>query len=143
MPPAATPLFVASFVLTACSEAPAPGLPAEQIVADEPPVMVTGEIPFQYPPALYARRAQGNVILRLHVGPSGLTVPESTSVVEGSGEPGFDSAAVRGAAALRFIPAKFRGEPTGMTILFPVHFRHPEVPSVAVDSALNRKARGG
>ena len=38
---------------------------------DEPPVMVNAELPFRYPPALYARRVQGNVMLRLFVDTDG------------------------------------------------------------------------
>ena len=102
-------------------------------------MMINSEPPFHYPVALYARKAQGNVILRLYVDANGKAVSDSTRVDQSSGFAGFDSAATAGAAQLRFIPAKLRGEPVGMTILFPVYFRHPEAPALAGDSILKRK----
>jgi TonB family protein len=107
---------------------------------DEPPVMVNTEAPFHYPASLYARKLQGNVTLRLFIDVNGAAVPDSTRVDETSGYPEFDSAAVAGARQLRFVPAKLRGEPMAMTILFPVYFRHPEVPALPGDSIL-RKGR--
>lgn len=104
--------------------------------------MINTELPFHYPGALYARKAQGNVTLRLFVDSTGQTVPDSTKVEESSGQLAFDSAAVAGSRDLRFVPAKLRGEPMGMTILFPVYFRHPEAPALPGDSAL-RKTSGG
>ena len=109
---------------------------------DEKPVMVKGDLPFHYPGALYARRVQGNVTLRLYVDSTGRTVPESTRIEDKSLYPAFDTAAIEGARDLRFIPAKLHGEPKGMTILFPVYFRHPEAPPIPGDSALKRNGRG-
>lgn len=114
----------------------------EQPQPDERPLMVNTELPFHYPGALYARKLQGNVTLRLFVDANGQTVPESTKVEEPSGYPAFDTAAVIGSRGLRFIPAKLRGEPMGMTILFPVYFRHPEAPALPGDSALKKNSRG-
>jgi protein TonB len=105
---------------------------------DEWPSMVNAAPPFHYPPALYARRLQGNVTLRLFIDANGLAVAESTRVEEGSGQAAFDSAAVAGAVDLRFVPAKLHGEPMAVTILFPVYFRHPEAPPLPGDSALKR-----
>ena len=104
--------------------------------------MINTELPFHYPGALYARKAQGNVTLRLFVDSTGQTIPDSTRVEQSSGQAAFDSAAVEGSRDLRFVPAKLRGEPMGMTILFPVYFRHPEAPALPGDSAL-RKTSGG
>jgi len=104
--------------------------------------MVNRDLPFHYPGPLYALRRQGNVVLRLYVDSTGQTVPDSTRLEEKSGFPEFDSAAVAGARDLRFIPAKLHGEPMGMTILFPVYFRHPEAPPLQGDSALKRSGRG-
>lgn len=106
---------------------------------DEPPVMVNPEPPFHYPAALYARKLQGNVTLRLFIDVNGRAVTDSTRVDEPSGYPAFDSAAVAGARELRFVPAKLRGEPMAMTILFPVYFRHPDAPALPGDSILKRK----
>ena len=104
--------------------------------------MIGDQLPFHYPGALYALKTQGNVTLRLYVDANGQTVPESTRVEESSQVPLFDTAAVLGARDLRFIPAKLHGEPVGMTILFPVYFRHPEAPPLPGDSALKRSGRG-
>jgi protein TonB len=104
--------------------------------------MVNRELPFHYPGALYARKLQANVTLRLFVDANGRAVPESTKVEEPSGHAAFDSAAIAGARDLRFVPAKLHGEPMGMTILFPVYFRHPEAPAIPGDSALKRRGNG-
>jgi periplasmic protein TonB len=101
--------------------------------------MVNTDPPFHYPVALYARKAQGNVTLRLYVDVDGKAVPDSTKVEESSGYAAFDSAAIAGARELRFVPAKLRGEPMALTILFPVYFRHPEAPALPGDSILKRK----
>jgi TonB family protein len=115
----------------------------EQPQPDERPLMVNSELPFHYPGALYARKLQGNVTLRLFVAESGQTVPESTRVEETSGHTAFDSAAVAGSRDLRFIPAKLHGEPMGMTVLFPVYFRHPEAPPLPGDSTIRKKSGNG
>jgi TonB family protein len=106
---------------------------------DEPPVMVNAELPFRYPPALYARRVQGNVMLRLFVDTDGSILPDSTRVEESSGYPSLDSAAVTGSRDLYFIPAKLRGEPLAVSVLFPVYFRHPEAAPLPGDTVLARR----
>jgi protein TonB len=115
---------------------------AGQPVPDERPIMVNRDMPFHYPGALYARRSQGNVTLRLFVDSTGQTVPDSTRLEEPSGFAAFDSAAIAGARELRFIPAKLHGEPMGMTILFPVYFRHPEAQPLPGDSTLKKGGQG-
>lgn len=103
---------------------------------DEMPALVSTELPFRYPPALYTRKIQGNVTLRLFIDRDGKVAPESTRVDEASGSAELDSAAASGAASLRFIPAKLNGEPVPVTILFPVYFRHPEARPLPGDSVL-------
>jgi protein TonB len=102
------------------------------------PRMLNIEPPFRYPAELYARKVQGNVMLRLHVDSVGRVSPESTSIVSSSGYPELDSAAVHGAAALRFAPAMRDGRPIGRSIRFPVLFRHPEAAPLPGDSILKR-----
>jgi len=106
---------------------------------DEPPVMVNAELPFRYPPALYARRVQGNVMLRLFVDTDGRILIDSTRVEESSGYPSLDSAAVTGSQDLYFIPAKLRGEPLAVSVLFPVYFRHPEAAPLPGDTVLAQR----
>ena len=105
---------------------------------DEKPRMLNTEVPFHYPPALYERKVQGNVTLYLHIDRDGTVRPDSTRIEESSGYPALDSAAVQGSLELRFVPAKLRGEPMGVSILFPVYFRHPEAHALPGDTILNR-----
>lgn len=103
---------------------------------DSLPVMLNTELPFRYPPALYAEKVEGNVTLRLFIDELGAVIPESTQVVETSHTSLLDSAAVKGARDLKFSPAKYRGTAMAVAILFPIYFRHPEVspPSEALDT---------
>jgi len=105
---------------------------------DEKPQMLNTEVPFHYPAALYERKVQGNVTLYLHIDRDGQVRPDSTRIEESSGYAALDSAAVRGSQELRFVPAKLRGEPMGVSILFPVFFRHPEAHALPGDTILNR-----
>ena len=110
---------------------------------DEPPVMVNKELPFRYPAALYARRTQANVTLRLFIDRDGRVLADSTRVEESSGYGSLDSAAVKGSEELYFIPAKLHGEPLAVSVLFPVYFRHPEAPPLPGDTILGRREAGG
>jgi TonB family protein len=105
----------------------------------EVPRMLNREPPFHYPAALYSRRVQGNVTLRLVVDSGGRVTAESTSVAESSGYPALDSAALRGAAALSFAPALRDGRPVAARIRFPVHFRHPAAEPMPGDSVGARR----
>ena len=96
--------------------------------AEEPvelPALLTTELPFRYPPALYVRQVHGDVTLRLFIDSLGLVVPESTQVAEPASHPGFDSAAVEGASRLVFRPARRGEQRIGYTVLFPIKFRVP------------------
>ena len=103
---------------------------------DELPTLVNTELPFRYPAALYARRVQGNVTLGLFIDRNGRVHADSTRVAEQSGYLALDSAAVAGAEALRFVPAKLHGEAIDVSILFPVYFRHPEAAPLPGDTIL-------
>ncbi|MEK6768271.1 MAG: energy transducer TonB [Gemmatimonadota bacterium] len=87
------------------------------------PVAVNGESPFQYPSNLYDEGVEGEVRLRLFVDALGHVHPESTRVAESSGTPALDSAAIAGAALLRFAPAHRNGAPVGVAFFQPVIFR--------------------
>ena len=102
------------------------------------PVMLNKELPFRYPPSLYTKKIQANVTLRVFIDKDGAIVPESTHVAETSGFAPMDSAAVKGSNELRFIPAKTRGQPVPVSILFPVYFRHPEAPPLPGDTILKK-----
>jgi TonB family protein len=106
---------------------------------DEVPKVLNTELPFRYPAALYARRVQGNVTLRLFVDHDGQVRSDSTRIEESSGYAALDSAAVKGSQELRFVPAKLRGEAMATTVLFPVYFRHPEAHALPGDTILNKR----
>lgn len=118
-------------------------VPGGSVRPDEPPVMVNAELPFRYPPALYARKVQGNVTLRLFVDRDGRARADSTRVDESSGHDALDSAAVRGSQELRFVPAKLHGEPVPVSVLFPVYFRHPEASPLPGDTILAKQTADG
>jgi protein TonB len=105
---------------------------------DVAPVMLNKELPFRYPPALYAQKVQGNVTLRIYIDSNGAIVPDSTRVAETSGFNALDSAAMKGSRDLKFEPAKIGGQPVPVSILLPVYFRHPDAPPLAGDSIIKR-----
>ena len=105
---------------------------------DTAPVMLNAEPPFRYPPSLYDRKVQGNVVLRLFIDTTGHVLPESTYVTESSGFPALDTAAIKGSDVLRFKPAIKDGAPMALRIGFPVYFRHPEARALPGDTVLKR-----
>jgi TonB family protein len=109
---------------------------------DEMPALLNAELPFRYPAALYARKVQGNVTLRLFIDRDGHVLADSTRIDEPSGFPALDTAAVQGAVDLQFVPAKLRGEPIPVSIMFPVYFRHPEARALPGDSILQSVKHG-
>jgi TonB family protein len=134
------------FVVSGCGDGAGgkrSGLVPGSTRPDEPPALVNGELPFRYPPALYARKVQGNVTLRLFIDRDGRTRADSTRVEESSGFESLDSAAVRGSQELRFVPAKLHGEPMPVSVLFPVYFRHPEATPLPGDTVLGKREGGG
>ncbi|HMC55418.1 MAG TPA: energy transducer TonB [Gemmatimonadaceae bacterium] len=135
--------LLTSVALLGCADQVTPKKVAQVFQArhdtpDEKPRMLNEDLPFHYPPALYARKVQGNVTLRLYVDRAGQVTPDSTRIEESSGYAGLDSAAVKGSQDLRFAPATLRGEPLGVAILFPVYFRHPEARALPGDTILRR-----
>jgi protein TonB len=116
--------------LTACGPSAPPAdearNPPAAPAAQEPPVALNSNSPIQYPPRLYDRGVEGDVVLRLFVDSTGRVLPESSRVAESSGYPGLDSAALAGAKKLRFAPARRRGVPVAAAFLQPVEFRHTQ-----------------
>ena len=143
-PPGMTTGFALLLIAVACKPKPdAPRIArifqARPQKPDELPRVINADLPFRYPPALYARKTQGNVTLKLFIDRNGRPVADSTRVQEKSAFPALDSAALKGAAELRFIPAKLDGEPMSITVLFPVYFRHPEARALPGDTILTRR----
>jgi len=135
-------LLLGFFVLAGCNKGEESDQPFSGVGArpDVLPVMLNKELPFRYPAALYAKKVQANVTLRVFIDKEGQVVDESTHVAESSTIPSLDSAAVRGSSELRFIPAKTRGEAVPVSILFPVYFRHPGAPPLPGDTILKKAA---
>jgi periplasmic protein TonB len=100
--------------------------------------MLNKELPFRYPPALYAQKVQGNVTLRIYIDREGAIVGDSTRVAETSGFNALDSAAMKGSRDLKFVPAKTQGQAVPVSILLPVFFRHPDAPPLAGDTIIKR-----
>lgn len=124
----------------ACKKGEGSNLPFQTVgrQPDVAPVMLNKELPFRYPPALYAQKVQGNVTLRIYIDRDGSIVPDSTRVAETSGFNALDSAAMKGSRDLRFEPAKTQNIPVPVSILLPVFFRHPDAPPLAGDSIIKR-----
>jgi TonB family protein len=137
--------WVAAFVAACGRGDSAPRVPQPRDAGprpDEMPSLVNADLPFRYPAALYTRRIQGNVTLRIFIDRDGRVAPDSTIVDEPSGYPALDSAAIAGAPDLHFVPAKVHGDPIAVSILFPVYFRHPEARPLPGDSVLGAVTRG-
>jgi len=131
---------LALVVIGACKKGEGSSLPFQTVgrQPDVPPVMLNKELPFRYPPALYAQKVQGNVTLRIYIGRDGSIVPDSTRVAETSGFNALDSAAMKGSRDLKFEAAKTQGQAVPVSILLPVYFRHPDAPPLAGDSVIGR-----
>ena len=127
-------------IVAGCKKGDGTGLPFQTVgrQPDVAPVMLNKELPFRYPPALYAQKVQGNVTLRIFIDREGAIVPDSTRIAETSGFTALDSAAMKGSRDLKFEPAKTQGQPVPVSILLPVFFRHPDAPPLAGDSIIVR-----
>ena len=132
--------LVAAVMAAGCKKGDGSGLPFQTVgrQPDVAPVMLNKELPFRYPPALYAQKVQGNVTLRIFIDRDGAIVADSTRIAETSGFTALDSAAMKGSRDLKFEPAKTQGQPVPVSILLPVFFRHPDAPPLAGDSIIVR-----
>jgi TonB family protein len=118
-------VLAATLAALACRHSDEPGN-ASAAPAEEPPVALNAEPAVQYPPDLYDRHVEGDVVLRLYADSSGRIVAESTRVAESSGNASLDTAAVRGVVRLRYAPAYRHGLAISTAFLQTVEFRHPE-----------------
>ncbi len=62
----------------ACKKGEGSNLPFQTVgrQPDIAPVMLNKELPFRYPPALYAQKVQGNVTLRIYIDRDGSIVSQ-------------------------------------------------------------------
>mgnify|MGYP001817601615 CR=1 FL=1 len=86
----------------------------------ENPTPLYGEVPIEYPVDLWDADVEGETLLRVRVTEEGGV--DSVEVVEASGYPAFDSAAVRGALQLRYNPARRNGRRISVWARVPVQF---------------------
>ena len=86
----------------------------------EQPAPLYGEMPIEYPLQLWDQDMEGETLLRVRVTDTGSV--DSVEVVESSGHPSFDSAAVSGARAMRFRPARRGGKRIKVWARVPVRF---------------------
>ncbi len=110
--------------LTACQ----PETPVEQ-------PRPLGEVTIDYPLDLWDQNVEGETLLRILVGDAGGV--DSIEVLESSGHPSFDSAAVEGARELRFAPARLEdGKRVEVWAEVPIQFsKRPPVDSLNLSSA--------
>lgn len=88
--------------------------------AVEEPTPLYGEVPVEYPLDLWDADVEGETLLRVRVTDRGLV--DSVEVLESSGYPAFDSAAVEGARQLRYSPARLDGRRLTVWAKVPVQF---------------------
>ena len=96
---------------------------ATEIVGDRllPAVGEKGNIPPGYPPLSAELGEQGTVVVRMQIGPDGFVT--SADVVQTSGYPRLDGAAVAALSKWRFTPAIENGQPVPSEQVLPVRFR--------------------
>ena len=112
-------IFVPLIFCSGCGERPTP-------VQDLVPATLSAEPAIPFPPELFARHIEGEVILYLVVDSLGVTMRDSTRVAKSSGQAAFDAAALEAAAALRFRPATRGGNPVSAPIQLPIRFTLPD-----------------
>lgn len=90
------------------------------------PATLSSEPAIPFPPELFARRVEGEVMLYLVVDSAGAPLRDSTRVAKSSGRAAFDAAALEAAAGLHFRPATRAGVPVTAAIQLPIRFTLPD-----------------
>jgi TonB family protein len=94
---------------------------------DEPvvnPAPISPESPFRYPIDEWDAGVEGEVVVMVHVTDVGDV--DSVYVLESSGRPALDSAALTGARQLEFAPGRRGDRRIAMWAKLPVRFQKPE-----------------
>ena len=90
------------------------------------PAILSVQPAIPYPPDLFARHIEGEVLLYLVIDATGRPVSDSTRVAKSSGQTAFDAAALEAAATLHFTPASRGGVPVSAPIQIPIRFTLPD-----------------
>lgn len=114
-----TAAFALILCCAACGRKPAPA-------TDLVPATLSVQPAIPYPPDLFSRRVEGEVLLYLVVDSTGRPVSDSTRVAKSSGQTAFDAAALEAAASLHFTPASRGGVPVSAPIQVPIRFTLPD-----------------
>ncbi len=91
-----------------------------------PPTLISGQSSIPYPPDLFARHIEGEVLLYLFIDSSGTVVRDSVRVARSSGQASFDAAALEAATRLHFSPARRGPAAFGAPIQIPIRFTRPD-----------------
>ena len=111
------PTFVAAAVLV-----PIAGCGGDEPVTDPRPISV--DSPYRYPIEEWDGDVEGEVVVMVHVTAVGDV--DSVYVLESSGEPALDSAALAGTRELEFAPGRRGDERIAMWAKLPVRFTKPD-----------------
>jgi len=90
----------------------------------KPPVRVDSLQPFEYPPAAFSYGASGTTVLKILISETGSV--DSAFVLQSSGDPALDSAAVVNSRRLEWEPARRGGRPIPIWGRLPVIYPRPE-----------------
>ncbi len=123
-------LMIATVLLGACAGESGAG--AEDGVTPAIPLATQKEIPF--PPDLFLRGVEGEVLLYVVVDSSGAVIRDSTRIEKSSGQVEFDAAAMAAAPGLQFTPAERNGVPIMHPIQVPIRFTIPDSLRTAEDT---------
>ena len=89
------------------------------------PEVISVESPFRYPIELWDAEVEGEVVVMVHVTDVGEV--DSVYVLESSGAPAMDSAALAGTRQLEFAPGRRGDRRIAMWAKLPVRFARPEL----------------
>ena len=86
----------------------------------ERPTPLFNEVPIEYPLSMWDQDIEGQTLLRVRVNDLGRV--DDVEIMQSSGHPALDTAAVRGARSLRFEPARRNGKRIEVWAQVPVEF---------------------
>ena len=124
------PIFGAGVIagLTGCADTVNPAAGGLRIGVQnaplKPPVRIDSLHPFEYPPSAWSFGASGTTVLKILISETGSV--DSAFVLQSSGDPALDSAAIVNARRLVWEPAEQGGRPIPIWGRLPVIYPRPE-----------------